>query len=1037
MFAVTISAYASSPYFGTTDKYYTWQGDLDDFRWASTRSISLYNQSGNNLDKQLYTYDIDLTEVKSWQCKMQLLSQFSLQSNRYIRIFLLGKKEESTNITKGIYLEFNETIQLIQNLDGEKTTLGSYEYNLSETSFTWIVTRKITADNKYRFTVKIDILDEQSNEILESFSFTTDQDVEPEPLEDFDVFSFYICYCSQKNAVYLMDFSVETGIEYVTDDDENSKDTETPDDSDETPQSSDYLIFGNENSLYYWYGQTDNFTVYDNGNDKNTMLQLTGDSNNGGTATIYTQDVEISSIKSWYSELYYTGIKPSTSNYMMVMLATDDTYENYLALKYQKNASLVLSKNGKETTLMTDDRFDVTNTDYNDFAFQISRTVTADNIYQLDIILNFDEDNNDYTSTVTLDPKDIQSLDRMAIKCVYTKTRATKMYAAYFTVETGFEDVDLPEDETVEDDSTENDTSQSDTDDKDSTPQTGTATEETEAVYSTGFSRGCIVINEVMPRELDLDYLPTAEYIELYNATDSTYNLEDWTLKINTTTKTLPDVNIAPHDYLVITPTAYAEAFEEIADNVLGISWTNINNTSCAIILSNPDGLVSDVFDYNNTLFGTDFHKDGGFSLEKIDPTNLSLENYLWEISDSDFGGTPGSENYNSRSYPDIYSPRILNMHVDSTGTILTVDYSEPIDTSRLCNTLKINGVTTTVNPLCDDNIRLKRINYYLPLKLSHGEIYNVSSIVEYDLAGNQLEESTSKVAIMEVAEEGDVLINEIMFTGSPYANDFVEIYNYSNKPIDLRSLYFCVIEDNGITKHEKISESTRIMLPGEYFVICKDSTVLLDNYDYVEEHYAVTTSGFGTASTGNLDNSSATLAISNGNGKLIIDKAYYSKDMHSASLVSTDNVSLERVHFAVSAMESTNWQSASESAGYATPTKENSQARNDNQTTSSDEVTIVNSIVTPTNNLAVQTNFTDEGSWTCTMRIYNAIGQVVATPYNNILLSPQTELTWNGTTDEGSNLAPGNYAIYISVWNDRGKTKNFKKSCTIAVDPK
>jgi len=82
--------------------------------------------------------------------------------------------------------------------------------------------------------------------------------------------------------------------------------------------------------------------------------------------------------------------------------------------------------------------------------------------------------------------------------------------------------------------------------------------------------------------------------------------------------------------------------------------------------------------------------------------------------------------------------------------------------------------------------------------------------------------------------------------------------------------------------------------------------------------------------------------------GQTIIDNFHYYEGLHYPLLNSTDGVSLERISFDRPTDDATNWHSASETAGFATPAYQNSQFMN--YTNEKDNITILPEIFSPDN---------------------------------------------------------------------------------------
>jgi hypothetical protein len=108
--------------------------------------------------------------------------------------------------------------------------------------------------------------------------------------------------------------------------------------------------------------------------------------------------------------------------------------------------------------------------------------------------------------------------------------------------------------------------------------------------YTSPFLAGYkgVVITEIMADPNPVVGLPDVEYLELYNNTDQTISLENWTISDGTTTLTLPNQAFLPHTYLLLYQPAAGVNFA-ISNTIEG-PIPSLNNAGDNIVLKDDSG---------------------------------------------------------------------------------------------------------------------------------------------------------------------------------------------------------------------------------------------------------------------------------------------------------------------------------------------------------------------------------------------------------------------------------------------------------------
>jgi hypothetical protein len=301
------------------------------------------------------------------------------------------------------------------------------------------------------------------------------------------------------------------------------------------------------------------------------------------------------------------------------------------------------------------------------------------------------------------------------------------------------------------------------------------------------------------------------------------------------------------------------------------------------------------------------------------------------------------------------------------------------------------------------------------------------------DCAGNYLaDDLIVPVAIPQQPDSFDVVINEVLFNSFPNGSEFIEIFNRSNKVIDAGSIIIATIDTlSGEIKSDiPATKPGFLMFPKTYLAITENIDGLEKFYHLKDKRAIVEQPGF--PSLNDKKGIIALLGIDNS----ILDKFNYDAGMHLAQLSSTEGVSLERLNADWPTQQRSNWHSASQTSGFATPGYVNSQAENGIKITGSGEVVVMPEVFTPNNDghddvLNIHLN-PEQPDCTATINIYNSSGRIVRHLLPKSSLSFTNVITWDGTSDENKAQPLGIYIIYVSFLSKDGKNKIFKEACVI-----
>ncbi|CAN5891971.1 hypothetical protein BH11BAC7_BH11BAC7_06750 [soil metagenome] len=545
-----------------------------------------------------------------------------------------------------------------------------------------------------------------------------------------------------------------------------------------------------------------------------------------------------------------------------------------------------------------------------------------------------------------------------------------------------------------------------------------------------------IVINEIMADPNPTVQLPDAEYLELYNTTPYPVSIGNWTIAVGTTVRALPAVIIPADSFLVLTSTTAATLFTGI--NVAGVtSFPTLTNSGGTIVLRNNAGNIIHSVNYIDSWYQNSTKAAGGWSLEQIDPLNPCAGAINWRASNATSGGTPGYRNSIYAANPDAVSPALIRVSI-LTADSIRLWFSESLDSASMVNLTSYvvnNGIGNpiSIRPI---GVTFSKCDLKLASSLLAGITYTITVDFQlHDCVGNQLDApGTAVFALPEAILPNDIVINEVLFDPNVGGVDFVEIFNRSAKVLDLKNLVLCTQDTitNTLTDFNLIAPEGYLLFPGQYLVLSESSAAVQMQYpNSTDINRCLEMDNIPSM---NVDGDIVVLADT---GIHIIDKLIYFSTWHFPLLQNTKGVSLERIDFDRTTQDATNWHSAAETAGSATPTQQNSEF---NPSAADDgAVTITEQLFSPDGDgyndvLNIDYHFTDPG-YVAAVYIYDARGRLVRTLIRGQLIgTEQGTYSWDGTMDDRTKARVGAYIIYFEVFSPDGKTKTYKRSCVLAA---
>ena len=543
-----------------------------------------------------------------------------------------------------------------------------------------------------------------------------------------------------------------------------------------------------------------------------------------------------------------------------------------------------------------------------------------------------------------------------------------------------------------------------------------------------------ILIHEIMCDPEPVVGLPASEYVELYNRTDLPINLAGWVFEHGNNRKTFPHTTIPPHGYLLLTKDSVLTEYGSILQ--LFTSGSSLTNIGARLTLRNSRNQIIHSVLYLDRWYENSWKEEGGWSLEMVDSDNPCGWDENWKASTDAAGGTPGRENSVKASNPDLIPPMAVRSFFFNLKT-WEIRFSESIDTLITGDPAMWLLEPGEIHP---DSI-FPVGPAYTALRLvfadpfSAGITYTLSGSAPLaDCAGNILTDGIQeKSAIPETMDRNDVIINEILSDPYPQSSRFIELFNRSEKVIDLHDLSILSAETDSTfspTDANLLTADPYLMFPFDHVAVCAEEKEVKSKYHTPNPNQFLEPLSFPS-----LKNDDGHLMLIRTWDEELIEQVSYQKEMHYPLLISTEGVSLERIHPDRSSQDASNWHSAAESAGFATPAYQNSQWLNVDQT--DDEIAVIPPIFSPDNDghddvVTIQYNLDVIGTQ-ATVIIYDSRGRLVRQLASNFMVGQTGEFFWDGMTDDNRKASIGIYIVYLELLNPSGEVKKFKKPLVVA----
>jgi hypothetical protein len=542
-----------------------------------------------------------------------------------------------------------------------------------------------------------------------------------------------------------------------------------------------------------------------------------------------------------------------------------------------------------------------------------------------------------------------------------------------------------------------------------------------------------VIIDEMMVDPSPQAGLPNAEFIELKNASAQSFNLNGWRISDGTSTATITvNFTLQPDSFVVICSNNAVPLLSAFGKTIGVSGFPSLDNDGDLIFLKSKEGVSIHAVEYNTSWYQNPVKSEGGWTLEMMDTKNPCSGYSNWKASVDPKGGTPGQKNSVDGNNADATAPALIRAFVtDSLNITLTFD--EPLDsnTASLINNYSISdGVgapqkATAAGPL------FNKVLLQLNVSLQRNKVYTIIAKNVSDCKGIAVGiKNTARIGVSAIAGSFDVVINEILFNPKPDGADYIELYNRSNRIINLKELYIANRNSTGaISSLKQLAAEDVLFFPQDYLVATENAAMVKQQYT------AKNPEAFAEISSlPSYPDDKGTVVLLNNLGE-IIDELRYEEKWHFALISNNEGVSLERIDYNKPTQDKGNWHSAATDAGYGTPTYRNSQFKLADVVQGT--IAISPEVFSPDNDgfddfLTVHYQFPEPG-YVCNITIFDAGGRPVRNLVRNGLCGLNGYFRWDGLDEKNQKLNMGIYVVLTEVFNLKGKVKKFKNVVTLA----
>ncbi|SKB62408.1 lamin tail domain-containing protein [Daejeonella lutea] len=438
-----------------------------------------------------------------------------------------------------------------------------------------------------------------------------------------------------------------------------------------------------------------------------------------------------------------------------------------------------------------------------------------------------------------------------------------------------------------------------------------------------------ILITEIFADPSPEVNLPLAEFIEIYNPSADTVNLDRWIISDPTTKALIRQQKILPGEYVILCPMADTTFYKPYGKTIGLSPWPSLNNAADQICFRSFKNRLVDSVAYSDKWYRDRTKKNGGWSLERVNLSDNSCGFYNWASSTDKSGGTPGRKNSGNINY------RLREIEINSllrlSDSTVAIYLSSIPDTAylKLANFTINNNIGSATAIHIEDDYKTIHLTY--ASKFQEGVTYILKADSLFSCNGYNANIPARQVSftIPVVPElEYPIVINEIFADPSPQVGlpetEFIELYNPTDKTVSLKGMIYGDETSQYRFTHGEIPALSYLILTPE-----KD-TINFIAFGKV----------MGIPGWPNLANDKDVLILKSNKGREL-QRVAYNASWYKDTAKKSGGYSLEMINHMSICKDSQNWSASRDPLG-GTPGRPNSVYNN----TSSESLKLINVVM-------------------------------------------------------------------------------------------
>ncbi len=373
----------------------------------------------------------------------------------------------------------------------------------------------------------------------------------------------------------------------------------------------------------------------------------------------------------------------------------------------------------------------------------------------------------------------------------------------------------------------------------------------------------------------------------------------------------------------------------------------------------------------------------------------------------------------------DTIAPKVLQAQALNSRDV-KISFSEKPEANSVINTSVYHANHGLNNPeavLYDTRLPLEAVLRFRDGAIKSNIVYTLHVTGLNDANSNNTAHQV-EFFFTETPDVGDIVINEVLTDPITGGEDYIELYNKSDKLIKLDSLFITNQERN----ESRLIRTDFTLKPAAYVAIARNVAFLKETYQTPD------TAAFIEAIIPALNVASAniTLHYTRGGKRITIDSFDYAQNMHFKLLNNTKGISLERIRPDGLTNDPNNWHSASADSHYGTPGYQNSNFKDLQTEEAGDFVQLDKQVFSPDgdgiDDIVLVQYSVEKSGYLATIRIFDSDGHAIIDLANNQLLSTDATIKWDGLNADGNLVKTGMYIIYSRLFHPDGEVKTNKK---------